>query len=308
MSLRLKSDDQLLSGLDRLFHEERINSRNILLHLKEIRSRRLYAKRGFGSLVEMLIKQFRQSEAAARQRIKVLELMLEVPVVEERLVSGDLNLSTVAMAQRKILEQEKIVGKKLSFEKKAEIVDAIAGKTLEQTEIELFKLLPETESAPKTSQRRVSAEATRLSVTLPNEVCDQMNRLREIWSHIDPNMDPVEIMRRAFDIALDKVDPMRRKPSNKKSAANAQASSQQARASSKTTQFRDSEENSPSSNQQNVTQGEPTPIFSTANILSHLMDDQEESAVRDGLYAVKNQKPGRSGSDSKRCFGANSVY
>lgn len=144
--------------------------------------------------------------------------MLEVPVVEERLVSGDLNLSTVAMAQRRILEQEKIVGKKLSAEKKAEIVDSITRKTLEQTELELFRLLPETESAPKTFQRRVSADATRMGLTVPNDVCEQMNRLKEIWSHIDPNMDPVEIMRRAFDIALDKVDPLRRNAKRQKAS------------------------------------------------------------------------------------------
>lgn len=225
MSLKLKSDEQLLVGLEELFQQERVHSRNIFLHLKEIWSRRLYAKRGYGDLVEMLIKHYRQSEPAARQRMKTLELMLDVPVVEERLVSGDLNLSTVAMAQRKILEQEKIVGKKLSSEKKAEIVDSITGKTLDQTEIELFKQLPEIESSPKTVVRRVSADATRFSATLPNEVRDQITRLKEIWSHIDPSMDPVEIMRRAFNIALDKVDPMRRTEKSRKSKSPASTKS-----------------------------------------------------------------------------------
>ena len=96
------SNDQLLASLEKQFAIERNVSHHILLHLKEVRLRRLYAERGFPNLFSMLVQHFHQSESAANQRLKALDLMMDVPFVEERLVSGDLSLSTVAMAQRQI--------------------------------------------------------------------------------------------------------------------------------------------------------------------------------------------------------------
>jgi 5-methylcytosine-specific restriction endonuclease McrA len=166
----------------------------------------------------MLIKHFRQSETAASQRLKALELMLDVPAVEERLISGDLNMSTVAMAQRQINREEKLTGQEISKEKKTEIVESITNKTMAKAEIALFKLLPETASHPETYERRVSEHATRLNFTVPNDVMEMLIRLKEIWAHIDPTMDHVEVIRRSFKMTLQKVDPAQRKASIKKSS------------------------------------------------------------------------------------------
>jgi len=51
----------------------------------------------------------------------------------------------------------------------------------------------------------------RLGATLPNDVHEMMTRLKNIWAHVDPTMDNVEVMRRAFKIALEKVDPVQKK-------------------------------------------------------------------------------------------------
>lgn len=199
-----------LACLEQQFALERETSHNILLHLKEIEARRLYAERGFPDLFAMLVHHFRQSETAANQRLKALKLMIDVPIVEERLISGELTLSTVAMAQRQILREEKLTGQKVAPEKKAAIVEAITGKTIAQAETELFRQLPETASHPPTVERRVSAEATRLHVTLPEDVREMMQTLRERRAHVDSTMDAVEVMRRAFKLALAKTDPTRK--------------------------------------------------------------------------------------------------
>jgi 5-methylcytosine-specific restriction endonuclease McrA len=218
MEIKRLSDDQLMLSAEQQFAIERKTSHYILLHLKEISLRRVYAKRGFPNLREMLIKHFRQSETAASQRLKALELMLDVPAVEERLISGDLNMSTVAMAQRQINREEKLTGQEISKEKKTEIVESITNKTMAKAEIELFKLLPETASHPETYERRVSEHATRLNFTVPNDVMEMLIRLKEIWAHIDPTMDHVEVIRRSFKMTLQKVDPAQRKASIKKSS------------------------------------------------------------------------------------------
>jgi hypothetical protein len=218
VELKRLSDDQLVLSAEDQFALERKTSHYILLHLKEISLRRVYAKRGFPNLREMLIKHFRQSETAANQRLKSLELMLDVPAVEERLISGDLNMSTVAMAQRQIRREEKLTGQEISKEKKIEIVESITNKTMAKAEIELFKLLPETASHPETYERRVSEQATRLNLTVPNDVMEMFIRLKEIWAHVDPTMDHVEVIRRSFKMTLQKVDPTQRKSAIKKSS------------------------------------------------------------------------------------------
>ena len=213
MELNKLLNDQLLVSLEQQFATERSASHSILLHLKEIRSRRLHAERGFPNLFSMLVHHFHQSETAANQRLKALDLMLAVSVVEERLISGDLSMSAAAMAQRQIIREEKLTGTKVSAEKKTEIVESITNKTMAQAEAELFKHLPETASHPQTYERRVSADATRMGLTVPDDVRDMMTRLKELWAHVDPSMDNVEVMRRAFKLALAQVDPTQKKKS-----------------------------------------------------------------------------------------------
>lgn len=205
--------DAFRAHLPQELADERKTSHNILLHLKEIRSRRLYAERGFPNLFSNLVHHFHQSETAANQRLKALDLMMDVSVVEERLISGDLSLSTVAMAQRQIVREEKLTGSKMSAEKKLEIVESITNKTMNQAEVELFKHLPETATHPQSYERRVSADATRMGLTMPDDVREMMIKLKELWAHVDPTMDNVEVMRRAFKIALAQVDPTQRKKS-----------------------------------------------------------------------------------------------
>src|SRR5882724_5612077 len=108
MEIKNLSNDELLISLENQFALERSTSHHILLHLKEVQSRLLYAERGYPDLFSMLIRHFQQSETSANQRLKALALMLDVPVVEERLISGELNMSTVAMAQRQIKREEKL--------------------------------------------------------------------------------------------------------------------------------------------------------------------------------------------------------
>jgi hypothetical protein len=201
------SNNQLVIGLEGYLISERKISHIILLYLREIKKRKLYSDRGFASLFEMLIKHFRQSETSAYQRLKALDLMAAVPEVEERLKNGEVNLSTLAMAQRQINQEEKVTGQKVSCEVKANIVEQIANKTQAQAEVALMKLLPKAATNPAAHERRVSQDAVRLSLTVPNRVKEKLLKLKDLWAHVDPNMEYVEIIERAADLALKKVDP-----------------------------------------------------------------------------------------------------
>jgi hypothetical protein len=103
-----------------------------------------------------------------------------------------------------------LTGRKVSKEKKAAIVESITNKTMAQAETELFKLLPETALNPQSYERRISEDMNRMNMNFPDDVTEMMNRLKELWAHVDPTMDSVEVIRRSFKIALEKIDPSRR--------------------------------------------------------------------------------------------------
>jgi 5-methylcytosine-specific restriction endonuclease McrA len=202
----------LVHSLANVLDIERKASHLVLLHLAEVQLRGLYADYGFSSLFEMLVKKFNLSEASAYQRIRALELVREVPQVEVALKSGELNLSTVALAQRQIKNQEKVTGQKLARETKLEIVESIKNKTRVETERELMRLLPEAASCPKTHERRISVDATRLALNVSDRLMEKIKRLQELWAHVNPSMEYMELIERAVDQTLKRIDPALRTP------------------------------------------------------------------------------------------------
>jgi 5-methylcytosine-specific restriction endonuclease McrA len=210
------SNHNLLSSLTSLFERERKISHSILLHLKIIIDRRLFEKRGFSSLFEMLVKEYKLSETSANQRLKALELLVIVPGIEASLINGDLNLTTLALAQRQIRQEEKLTSTKVGVAQKIEIVSKIKNKTQAQAEIELMKLLPHTSSAPKTVERRISEDTTRVSLNVPDRLKEKLKRLQELWAHVDHSMDYIKLIERSVDDTLSRIDPILKKPSKKK--------------------------------------------------------------------------------------------
>lgn len=176
-----------------------------------IQDGRVFAERGYPNLFTMLIKEYKLSETSANQRIKALELLAVVPKAEESLVSGELNLTTLALAQRQIKQEEKITGEKVNVSKKIEIIDRIKNKTQNETEIELMRLLPNTVSSPKIHKRRVSEDTIRVSLNIPDRVMEKMKRLQDLWAHSNPSMDYIEIIEKSIDETLKRMDPLLKK-------------------------------------------------------------------------------------------------
>jgi hypothetical protein len=205
------SDDNLTSSLGSLFDQERISDQLILIHLIEMEDRKVYAKRGFENLYQMLVRYYKQSEGAANRRLQAMRLLRDVPAAQESLLSGEVNLTTLSMTQIQIRHEERLSGQKISIDRKVEIVNSIKNKTQRETEVELFKLLPETSTKPRNQERRISEHETRLSHNFPDHVLNKLKRLREIWSHVDPNMDYVEIINRCASETLKRVDPLLKK-------------------------------------------------------------------------------------------------
>ena len=108
------SNEKLLSQTKFLVQKERDVHIQVLHHLAEIDSRKLYFRQGFSSLFDYAVKELGYSEGAAYRRIKAMKLCQDIPKTESRLQTGRLSLSTACQLQvffekqaKKAREQQK---------------------------------------------------------------------------------------------------------------------------------------------------------------------------------------------------------
>ena len=99
LALKKLSDDHLLSQTKTLVQKERKLNIEILQHLQEIESRKLYLERGFSSLFDYAVRELGYGEGAAYRRIKAMKLCKDIPETKNQIESGQLNLSTASQLQ-----------------------------------------------------------------------------------------------------------------------------------------------------------------------------------------------------------------
>ena len=98
-SLKQLSNKELLAQTKLLVQKERHLHIQVLHHLKEIDSRKLYFEMGFSSLFDYAVRELGYSEGAAYRRIKAMKLCQNFPETESRLQSGRLSLSAACQLQ-----------------------------------------------------------------------------------------------------------------------------------------------------------------------------------------------------------------
>ena len=113
-TIKQLSNKELLLQTKLLVQKERSIHIQILRHLAEIDSRKLFFKQGFFSLFDYAVRELGYSEGAAYRRIKAMKLCRDLPETANRLQSGRLSLSAASQLQvffekqgKKIKEEEK---------------------------------------------------------------------------------------------------------------------------------------------------------------------------------------------------------
>ena len=93
------SNKELLSQTKLLVQKERDIHIQVLRHLAEIDSRKLFFNQGFFSLFDYAVRELGYSEGAAYRRIKAMKLCQDLPETANRLQSGRLSLSAASQLQ-----------------------------------------------------------------------------------------------------------------------------------------------------------------------------------------------------------------
>ena len=122
------SNERLMEETKRLVSKERELLTDILWHLREIESRKLYAEYGYPSLFEYAVQELKYSEGAAARRISAMRLLKELPEVEEALKAGTHTLSTISTLQTFFRQED------YSKEEKKELFQELSGKSQRETE------------------------------------------------------------------------------------------------------------------------------------------------------------------------------
>ncbi|MGZ3843492.1 MAG: hypothetical protein ACXVCA_15475, partial [Bdellovibrio sp.] len=184
--VRTLDDKDLVEQLRQLFNREKKISDAILLGLKEIKQRSLFAAMGFSSLFEMLVKHYHLSETASYQRVNALKLIESVPDAQEALFSGEVSLSNAALVQSFIHRSEKEAKSTMSIEEKMTIIESIKGKTHREAQVTLAEVNP-IAALPANKEKPLSKSHTQLQIVVDEETLALLKEIQALLSHTIPD-------------------------------------------------------------------------------------------------------------------------
>ena len=191
---RKLSNSQLTDHLYRLFQKEKQIGDSILLVLKEIKNRRIYASLGYSSLFEMLVRHFHLSETSSYQRLNALKLMESVPAAAKEIFNGDLSLTNAATLQSFIQRTEKEQNKPLSLNEKTELIHEIKNKSTKEAQQILATINP-TAVMPRQKEKMITEQITQLQILVDAETLAQLKQVQNLLSHAIPDGDYNQILK-----------------------------------------------------------------------------------------------------------------
>jgi 5-methylcytosine-specific restriction endonuclease McrA len=209
MDLRRISDQDLLSKTKELVARERELITEILRHLREIERRRLFADLGYSSLYDYCMKGLGYSEAETKSRIDAMRLIRELPQIEEHVTSGELSLTNLVKAKSFFRQEEK--AGPMGMKEKLEVIDTLKNKSTREVEKVLLAQASVEPPAVKEKIRQVTAEVAEVKFAADDNLLNKMKRLRGLLAYKNPDMKTSELINELCEIALDRLDPVRKK-------------------------------------------------------------------------------------------------
>jgi hypothetical protein len=206
-TFRKMSDDELhLSAIETAEKERRVTL-ILLKHLNEIERRHLYSKFSCSSLHAYCVRELKMDDGTAGRRVSAARLLREVPVIEEKILSGSMTLTSVAQAGI-FFRKEAVHGNRMNLEEKKEIVFGLENKSTREVD----RLLISKSETPEIhfKERIIPKTETTTEVRLhfDEETMAALTRLKEIWSHANPHAGFADIIKRASIEAVERHDPL----------------------------------------------------------------------------------------------------
>lgn len=200
MDLSKLSDQQLMFNAKALVQQESHLLIKILHHIKEIDNRRLYADYKQPGLLELVMKELGYPRDQALRRIQAMRMMRENPIVEEKIESGKLNLTTIGLVQT-LFSHEKKAGKPLSAEEKASVINKVCGHSTREVQRLIFSM----SSLPVKLNEKIKMIAPdlyELMAVIDEETNSMIEKLKGLLAHSHPNLSNGELLKMLSEIGL----------------------------------------------------------------------------------------------------------
>lgn len=194
MNLKTLSDDALHERNILGAREEREVLARMLHQLRETERRRLFSKYKCSSLFDYAVRHLKYSNDQAQRRIQAMRLLKDLPEIEEKISSGSLNLTNLALAQKLFVKQKKS-GQAMLSEKKAEVLSQLENQTTRNAEKIVFSIDPEM----KPKKKELSFDTIE-----DDELREKLLQVKGLFAHIDPNLSLTGLLHKLSDQAINK--------------------------------------------------------------------------------------------------------
>ena len=184
-TIKQLSNKELLSHTKLLVKKERRIHIQVLRHLAEIDSRKLFFKQGFFSLFDYAVRELGYSEGAAYRRIKAMKLCCVLPETANRLQSGRLSLSAASQLQVFFEKQDKKVKEEAKkdlplkpYEERVSVNES--GKQKKSGEEQILIKTPEKEETGEHLKMGDSSQNEDLNRTFPLSQEEKENLVKKV--------------------------------------------------------------------------------------------------------------------------------
>lgn len=205
------SNSELLLKTKTLVQEERRIATEVLWCLQEVESRLIYAELGYSSLYDFAIRELGYSEGSAHRRISAMRLLKALPVAtqkqtEEKMKTGSVSLTNLALLQSFFKTEKKIHHKDYSDDQKQDLIGRLENQTKREAEKILIQLQPEFEK--KERERVVGATEVQITFVASEQLMAKLRKIKNLTGHQDQSPTYAQLIEKMADVMLAKIDPL----------------------------------------------------------------------------------------------------
>lgn len=206
MNLKHLSDIELHLQTQSTEQKVRLTTLELLWHLRENEKRMLYAKMGYRDLKEYCVQELKLSEGSAWRRISAMRLLQELPEVQTKIQSGELNLTQIAKAQTHFREL------KTSSSEKRLILLEIENQSTRNTEKILAENKPEgIIPSPKNFEKPLRGHKLEVTFILDEELQNDLEEVQLLMGKRLLKLDLFKLMTKEKLLQLRKKSQTKQK-------------------------------------------------------------------------------------------------
>jgi 5-methylcytosine-specific restriction endonuclease McrA len=224
-SLAHLSDAVLLRDLSALVARERLTTAELLAHIAEVDSRRLYAPLGYPSMHAYCVEELRLSEDAAAKRIQAARAARRFPALFSALADGRLHLAGVCLLAPHLTEENADELVQAATHRRKSEIEAWLAQRFDVPEIPpLVRAIPA--HAPGHVRNTISVEAGELALgrvgapgvaphpeerylvqaTISRSTHEKLRYAQALLSHAVPTGDVAHVLDRALDVLIAQLE------------------------------------------------------------------------------------------------------